>query len=48
MFKCCLYCQNSMSSDAMDGSEVLVCFDCEGYEGREMMVDEDGCCKNYK
>lgn len=46
--KWCLFCVNSMSADAMDGSEVLVCFDCEGYEGKEMMVDDDGCCANYK
>lgn len=43
----CLFCGSSMSADAMDGSQVLVCFDCEGYEGKEMQVDEDFCCKNY-
>ena len=36
-----------MYTDAMDGSQVLVCFDCDGYEGKEMQVDEDFCCENY-
>ena len=43
----CLFCGSSMSADAMDGSQVLVCFECEGHEGKEMQVDEDYCCKNY-
>lgn len=46
--KMCLFCVNSMTADAMDGSEVLVCFDCEGCEGREMIVDDDWCCANFK
>lgn len=37
-----------MSGDAPDGSQVLVCFDCEGYEGREVYVDEDECCENFE
>ena len=45
--KYCLYCSHSMSADAMDGSEVLVCFNCKGYEGKEMMVADDECCENY-
>lgn len=44
----CLFCVNSFSADAMDGSQVLVCFDCAGYEGREMQVDEDETCVNFK
>lgn len=43
----CLYCGNSMSSDAPDGSQVLVCFDCAGYEGKEMIVGDDEYCPNY-
>ena len=42
----CLFCVNSMSADAPDGTQVLVCFDCKGYEGTEMRVDE--VCENYK
>ena len=43
----CLYCNNSMSSDAPDGSQVLVCFECAGYEGKEMIVGDDEYCTNY-
>lgn len=43
----CLFCDSSISADAMDGSQVLVCFDCDGHEGKEMQVDDDGCCANY-
>lgn len=43
----CLYCNNSMSADAPDGSQVLVCFDCDGHEGKEMIVGEDEWCANY-
>ena len=43
----CLYCNNSMSSDAPDGSQVLVCFDCAGHEGKEMIVGDDEYCPNY-
>ena len=46
-YKCCLLCSNSLSGDAPDGSQVLVCFECEGYEGKEMIVYEDECCNNY-
>ena len=42
----CLFCVNSLSADAMDGTQVLVCFDCKGYEGKEMQVNE--VCENYK
>lgn len=44
----CLFCKNSMTADAVDGTEVLVCFECAGYEGRLMMVDEDESCANVK
>lgn len=43
----CLTCVNSLSGD-LDGSNVLVCFEQEGFEGQEMIVDEEGFCKNYK
>lgn len=46
-YKCCLFCSNSLSGDAPDGSQVLVCFECEGCEGKEMIVYEDECCNNY-
>ena len=45
--KYCLFCCHSMSSDAPDGSEVLVCFEREGFEGKEIIVGEDECCDNY-
>lgn len=45
--KCCLFCNHSMSGDAPDGTEVLVCFECEDYEGKEMIVGEDECCANF-
>lgn len=44
----CLSCRNSMSGDAPDGTKVLVCFDCKGHEGKEMIVGEEECCENYK
>ena len=44
----CLFCKNSLPGDGMDGLPILVCFDCEGHEGREMIVDEDECCGNFK
>ena len=45
--KYCLFCNHSMSSDAPDGSQVLVCFECDGFEGKEIIVGDDECCKNY-
>lgn len=48
MLKYCMFCDNSMTAVAFDGSEVLVCFDCVGYEGREMIVNDDDGCANYK
>lgn len=43
----CLFCNHSMSGDAQDGSQVLVCFEREGFEGKEVIVGEDECCRNY-
>ena len=53
MEKCnrnCLFCSNSLSGDAPDGSQVLVCFEVPGFEGREMYVDEEQAqgCENWK
>lgn len=45
--KMCLFCGNSMSAIAADGTDVLVCFECEGHEGKEMIVDDDECCSNF-
>lgn len=45
--KMCICCNHSMSGDAPDGSQVLVCFDRAGYEGKEMIVGCDVCCPNY-
>lgn len=46
--KCCLYCNHSMSADSVfDGSQMLVCFECAGKEGREIIVDDDSVCENY-
>ena len=42
----CLFCVNSLSADAPDGTQVLVCFECTGYEGKEVYVNE--VCENYK
>jgi len=47
----CLFCVNSFSADSpADGSEILVCYDCPGHIGKEMIVDEDDAqtCGNYK
>jgi hypothetical protein len=46
--ECCLFCVNSLSADAADGSMVLVCFECDGNRGKEVIVGEDEYCKNYK
>lgn len=45
--KMCLYCGHSISADAPDGSQVLVCFDRAGHEGKEMIVGDDEHCANY-
>ena len=45
---CCLSCRRSLSGDAPNGTKVLVCFDCKGHEGKEMIVGEEECCENYK
>lgn len=41
----CLFCRHSLSGDAPDGTQVLVCFCRAGYEGKEMYVDD--ACENY-
>lgn len=46
--KTCLFCVNSLSGDAPDGTEVLVCFDCAGHKNTMMIVDEDESCENFK
>lgn len=43
----CLYCNRSMSSNALDGTEVLVCFDVPGHHNQEMIVGEDETCENF-
>jgi hypothetical protein len=53
MEKCnrnCLFCVNSLSADAPDGSQVLVCFNVPGHEGSERWVDEEDAktCTNWK
>lgn len=45
--KMCLFCGNSLTATAADGTDVLVCFDCAGHEGKEMIVDEDEWCSNF-
>ena len=45
---CCLSCRRSLSGDALDGTQVLVCFDCKGHEGNGMIVGEEECCESYK
>lgn len=48
--KNCLFCVNSLSGDAPDGSQALVCFEVPGHEGSERWVNEEDAedCKNYK
>ena len=46
--KNCLFCVNSLSADAPDGSPQLVCFEKAGAESELNVVDETECCKNYK
>lgn len=46
-YKFCLYCGNSMSADAVDGSQVLVCFSQKGHEHTEMQVDDLFSCENF-
>lgn len=48
MEKICLFCVNSWSADAPDGSEVLVCFECAGHEGKETYVGEGESCGNFE
>lgn len=46
-YRCCLSCACSLSGDGPDGSQVLVCFNCAGYEGKEVIVGETEICENY-
>ena len=46
--KNCLFCVNSLSADAPDGSPQLVCFEKAGAESELKVVDETQCCRNYK
>lgn len=48
--KNCLFCVNSLSGDAPDGSQGLVCFCVPGHEGSERWVNEDDAtsCENFK
>jgi len=48
--KNCLFCVNSLSSDAIYGSPILVCLNSPGYEGIKMYVHETEAetCENYK
>jgi len=48
--KNCLFCVNSLSADAPDGSQVLCCFNVAGKEGAECYIYEDEAetCENYK
>ena len=41
----CLYCMNSMLVDA-DGTEVLACLSCKGYEG--ILRRAGTLCENYE
>lgn len=42
----CLFCKKSMSEVALDGTEILICFDCKGYEGKGVHADHP--CDNYE
>lgn len=43
----CIYCGNSCSADAPDGSQVLICFNAAGNEGRGKFVGDLDTCDNY-
>lgn len=45
--KCCLFCHSSMSGTGLDGTDILVCFNCAGKENLEMEVYEDDYCENF-
>lgn len=42
----CLFCKKSLSEVALDGTEILICFDCKGYEGKGVHADHP--CDNYE
>lgn len=42
----CMFCKKSLSEVALDGTEILVCFDCKGYEGKGVHADHP--CDNYE
>lgn len=42
----CLCCKKSLSAVALDGTEILICFDCKGYEGKGVHADHP--CDNYE
>ena len=48
--KNCLFCVNSLSGDAPDGTQALVCFNVPGHDGQERWVDKEEAetCTNYK
>lgn len=45
--KCCLFCHSPMSGTGLDGTDILVCFNCAGKENLEMEVYEDDYCENF-
>lgn len=42
----CMFCKKSIPEVALDGTEILICFDCKGYEGKGVHVDHP--CDNYE
>ena len=42
----CMFCKKSMLEVALDGTEILICFDCKGYEGKGVHADHP--CDNYE
>ena len=42
----CLFCMKSVLADAADGTQILICFDCKGYEGKGVHADHP--CDNYE
>lgn len=46
-YRCCLNCACSLSGDGPDDSQVLVCFNCAGHEGKEVIVRDTEICENY-
>ena len=46
--KNCLSCQNSVYGTAMDGSDVLICYECAGHKGIAMQVSDEDVCEHFK